>query len=119
MLALVPARHEPHQLEQVSSHLQEVRETITLRTVMLELSAGHAMARSVLEDLVMTRKGAAGGGSYRVIRMAATADVQRHRHWVGVHLVAAAWSFRPMRGGWGGVSIRNIACPPRRRMQHQ
>ncbi len=44
MMAVVPAHHEPHQLEQVSSLLRDLRKTITLRTVMLELFASCTMA---------------------------------------------------------------------------
>ena len=45
-------QYEPHQLNQISSLLNDTRECITLRSIMLELTVNRNVARSILDALV-------------------------------------------------------------------
>jgi len=46
------AQYEPHQLNQISCLLNDTRECITLRSIMLELTVNRNVARSILDALV-------------------------------------------------------------------
>ena len=71
--------YEPHQLDQVRSLLEDQRECITLRCIMLELSVNRRVARQILARLVDDAAGSPGsppatagpgdGNRYTVVRM--------------------------------------------------
>mmetsp|Transcript_26747 Transcript_26747/g.39804 ORF Transcript_26747/g.39804 Transcript_26747/m.39804 type:complete len:491 (-) Transcript_26747:94-1566(-) len=64
---MTTASYEAHQLEQILSLLNDQRECLTLRSIMLELTVTRSVARDVLEEVVERSKGTAT--KYEVIRM--------------------------------------------------
>ncbi|EJK60478.1 hypothetical protein THAOC_19165 [Thalassiosira oceanica] len=63
--------YEPHQLDQIRSLLEDQRECITLRCIMLELSVNRRVARQILARLVNDAAGSPPGDGtrYTVVRM--------------------------------------------------
>eukprot|EP00984_Skeletonema_dohrnii_P023896 scaffold13000_cov103-Skeletonema_dohrnii-CCMP3373.AAC.3 len=64
---MTTASYEAHQLEQILSLLNDQRECLTLRSIMLELTVTRSVARDVLEEVVERSKGTAT--KYEVVRM--------------------------------------------------
>mmetsp|Transcript_24475 Transcript_24475/g.41651 ORF Transcript_24475/g.41651 Transcript_24475/m.41651 type:complete len:492 (-) Transcript_24475:91-1566(-) len=64
---MTTASYEAHQLEQILSLLNDQRECLTLRSIMLELTVTRSVARGVLEEVVERSKGTAT--KYEVVKM--------------------------------------------------
>jgi len=66
---------EPHQVDQILSLVNDQRECVTLRSIMLELTVNRGAARSILEEVVRRcdeggeEEGAGGTQKYEVVRM--------------------------------------------------
>jgi hypothetical protein len=66
------ASYEAHQLEQILSLLNDQRECLTLRSIMLELTVTRSVARDVLEEVVKRSTTSSDNGTasnYEVVRM--------------------------------------------------
>ena len=79
--------YEPHQLNQISCLLNDTRECITLRSIMLELTVNRNIARSILDALVTQSLAAATTNDndmdvdkkYQVVRMISKFDNGKQR----------------------------------------
>ena len=80
------AIYEPHQLNQISCLLNDTRECITLRSIMLELTVNRNVARSILDALVTQSTTTSTNDSdmdvdkkYQVVRMISKVDNGKQR----------------------------------------
>ena len=69
------ASYEQHQVEQIQSILNDQRECITLRSIMLELTVHRSVARAILEEIANQCSDANGvDNKYQVVRMISRRD---------------------------------------------